>query len=271
MGEIMSDNSLKVDCPIHGKSFATFVCQHLVNGKGRGFFFADDPSDSHPDAWCADCEQIRDEEGGWTDRAEDFAKVTVLCAGCYEVVKSRNQDGNRQPPEGFVCQTCGEFHPELPMDFGYEVPYAYQKIPQDEREARCELTPDLCVIDKKEFFIRGCLEIPVVDGPRSFVWGVWTSLSEKSFRRTVEIWETDGRENEPPFFGWLCTSLPLYPETLLLKTHVHTRPLNQRPFIELEPTDHPLAVEQRNGITMERVREIVERMLHGRPSDEKAG
>jgi hypothetical protein len=35
-----------------------------------------------------------------------------------------------------------------------------------------------------------------------------------------------------------------------------------RPFIELEPTDHPLAIEQRTGISWERVREIAELVLH---------
>jgi hypothetical protein len=33
-------------------------------------------------------------------------------------------------------------------------------------------------------------------------------------------------------------------------------------WFELEPTEHPLAVEQRTGITMERVREIAERLVH---------
>ena len=164
--------------------------------------------------------------------------------------------------EGFHCRTCGQYHPGLPMDFGANAPVAYDSIPMSEREARCELTPDFCKIDDKEFYIRGCLEIPVVDGPRPFVWGVWASLSEKSYKRMGEIWQTPGRESAPPFFGWLFTSLPLYPDTLLLKTHVHTRPVGQRPFIELEPTDHPLAVEQRQGITMARVQEIAEELLH---------
>ena len=82
-------------------------------------------------------------------------------------------------------------------------------------------------------------------------------------KRAVELWDTPGRESEPPCFGWLCTSLPLYPKTLHLKTHVHTHPVGERPFVELEPTDYPLAVEQRNGITMDRVREIAEALLHG--------
>jgi hypothetical protein len=57
--------------------------------------------------------------------------------------------------------------------------------------------------------------------------------------------------------------LSLYsPSTLNLKTNAHTRPLGRRPSVELEPTDHPLAVEQRTGMTQDRVREIAEAVLH---------
>lgn len=163
---------------------------------------------------------------------------------------------------GFLCGKCGQFHAELPMEFGAEAPVGYFLIPEDARKARCDLTSDVCMIDEKEFYVRGCLEIPVVDGPHPFTWGVWTSVSKQSLKRMAELWESPGREKEPPCFGWLSTSLPLYPETLHLKTHVHARPVGQRPFVELEPTDHPLAVEQRNGMTMDRVREIAEVLLH---------
>lgn len=77
-----------------------------------------------------------------------------------------------------------------------------------------------------------------------------------------------GRESEEPYFGRLSTDLFLRsPSTINLKTRVHTRPLGHRPFIELEPTDHPLAVHQRTGITMERVRAIAEAVLH--PTDSR--
>jgi hypothetical protein len=49
---------------------------------------------------------------------------------------------------------------------------------------------------------------------------------------------------------------------LNLKTNVHSKDTGQRPYLLLEPTDHPLAIEQRAGITMERVRAIAERLLH---------
>jgi hypothetical protein len=164
--------------------------------------------------------------------------------------------------EGFVCSSCGQFHEGLPMDFAFDEPIYAHALSPEEKETRCELTPDWCVIDNEHFFVRGRLEIPVIDGPRSFVWGLWTSLSEKNFKRTQELWNVAGRENEPPYFGWLSNSVPGYPETLNLKTRAHTRAVGERPFIELEPTDHPLAVEQREGITMARVQQIAERLLH---------
>ena len=192
---------------------------------------------------------------GYEHRLADPESLAKMMEACERTVAIQNG-------VGFICATCGKFHAELPMDFAVETPYPYLTIPAEERKARCYLTSDVCVIDGKEFFVRGCLEIPVVDGPRPFVWGVWSSLSQKSFKRVIELWDYDGREKEPPYFGWLCTRLPMYPDTGLLKTHVHLRPLNKRPFIELGPTDHPLAVEQRNGITMARVREIAAALLH---------
>lgn len=42
------------------------------------------------------------------------------------------------------------------------------------------------------------------------------------------------------------------------KTNVHIREVGTAPYVELEPTEHPLAIEQRNGITLERVKEIQE-------------
>ncbi|GGY45208.1 hypothetical protein GCM10010363_27240 [Streptomyces omiyaensis] len=127
----------------------------------------------------------------------------------------------------------------------------------------CLLSSDQCVIRGRHFFIRGLVEIPVIGSQDVFSWGVWVSLSRDNFTRALEVWNTEGREAEKPYFGWLCTELPFYPEsTTHVKTNAHTRPVGERPFIELEPTDHPLAVEQRTGITQDRVREIAMAVLH---------
>jgi hypothetical protein len=170
----------------------------------------------------------------------------------------------KKPSRGYQCRGCGEWHDELPLHYGAAAPLAYFGVPYDERDARCELNRDLCVIDGQHFFIVGNLEIPVTGlDDEKFSWDVWVSLSRDNFIRAHEVWNDPDRSSEPPYFGWLSTRLPGYPDTINLKTHVHTREIGRRPFVELEPTDHPLAVEQRTGITWERVQEIAELVLHG--------
>jgi hypothetical protein len=151
----------------------------------------------------------------------------------------------------------------LPLHYGAAAPVYWFAIGPDERERRCQLSSDQCIIDEQHFFIVGNLEIPVLGLDEKFSWDVWVSLSAKNFARACELWEQPGREAEPGYFGWLGTALPGYPDTVNLKTRVHTRAVGRRPLIELEPTDHPLAVEQREGITRERVQEIAELVLHG--------
>lgn len=167
---------------------------------------------------------------------------------------------------GFNCSTCGQYHAELPTCFGPEAPAPWYGIPENERPRRAELTSDQCVIDDEHFFVLGRIEIPIHDSKGVFCWLAWVSLSRSKFERAYELWQTEGRESEPPYFGWLCSSLPGYPETTLnLKTNVHTRPVGERPLIELEPTDHPLAVEQMQGISLRRGQELAV-ALHGNAS-----
>jgi hypothetical protein len=147
------------------------------------------------------------------------------------------------------------------MGYSTMAPDAWE--PRFETDPDSMLSSDQCVIRGQHFFVRGLIEIPVIGSEDVFSWGVWVSLSKDNFTRALEVWNTPGREAEKPYFGWLCTELAVYPEsTTNLKTNAHTRPVGNRPFIELEPTDHPLAVEQRTGITLDRVREIATAVMH---------
>ncbi|SDJ34855.1 hypothetical protein SAMN04487926_14422 [Paraburkholderia steynii] len=165
---------------------------------------------------------------------------------------------------GFVCGTCGQYHDRLPMCFGPNAPALWLSMPESERVTRGELTSDQCVIDGEHFFILGRILLPVVDGPGPFVWLSWVSLSKRNFARTCELWDIEGRETEPPYFGWLQSALPYEPSTLSLGVSVHTMVLGQRPTIVLDIIDHPLSLEQCHGITMARVQEIAEICLHGK-------
>lgn len=163
----------------------------------------------------------------------------------------------------FKCQTCAETHVGMPT-FGAAKPLSWYAVPEEERESRCRCSSDTCVIDEKFFFVRGCIEIPVHGYSDPFVWGVWVSLSKDNFEKWSAAFEEPRRSHIGPFFGWLDAMLKPYPATANLKTRVHLRNDGIRPFIELEPTDHPLAVEQRTGIDVTRVSEIYSIMVHGK-------
>ena len=162
---------------------------------------------------------------------------------------------------GFLCQCCGDRHDELPLAFHAPAP-AYWSPELDGRDD-CALGGEQCVIGGEHYFIHGLIEVPILESTESFAWGVWVSLSQESFELMGRRWEEPGREHDEPRFGWLSTELTAYqPSTLNLKTRVHTRAIGVRPFIELEPTGHPLALEQGAGITRARAEELAARMLH---------
>lgn len=163
----------------------------------------------------------------------------------------------------FDCAMCGSVHEGIPC-FAWDFPAQYLAVPEAERAARVHLTDDVCVIDEEWFFVRGSLEIPVYGHDEPLSYGVWLSLSRASFAQYSAMLEEVDRVSGAKFFGWLCTAIPGYPDTQLLKTMVHVRPWPRRPFVELEPTDHPLAVEQRTGIPPWRVQQIAERVMHPR-------
>jgi hypothetical protein len=142
------------------------------------------------------------------------------------------------------------------MDYSTHAPANWFALSESERSTRAKLSADVCIIDGKEFYVRGCVEIPVLDSEVMFNWGVWVSVSEESFRYIHEKWDAEISDDELPRFGWLCTWIHLYPEPIEIKCQVFLQSGNLRPRIVLEPTDYPLAIDQRGGFTLERVKQI---------------
>jgi len=159
---------------------------------------------------------------------------------------------------GYRCGKCNELHEGIP-DVGWDKPEPWYSIPEDERDQRVEITSDTCVIDDEHFFIRGVIEIPINGEDGDLGLGVWVSQKRENFYAYVENNESS---DIGPFFGWLSNTIRYYePDTFCLKTMAHFREDGMRPTIELEPTDHPLAVDQREGISLEKAWDIVHSLI----------
>jgi hypothetical protein len=165
---------------------------------------------------------------------------------------------------GYLCTRCREQHAELPFSYEAPSPTAWSTIPEADRARRGVLGGEQCVIDGQHHFVKARLLLPVADSKVPFEWVVWVALDPNDFKRMSDLWKKPGREKEPGYPALLATRLPGYArDTVALQGLLHTRPVGERPVLELEQVDHPLVNEQKGGITRKRVQELAELVRHG--------
>jgi hypothetical protein len=161
----------------------------------------------------------------------------------------------------YKCECCDVVYNDLPLCFGSDYPDYYFSVPPEEREQRIQLEESLCVIDDTYFFHRGRLTIPIIDHYEDFAFDIWTSISRENFEIRINLWEDENRTKQEPYFGWLQTMVPNYGETLSLKTIAIEQELGFIPEIKCIEENHPLTIDQENGITLEKAKEMVENIL----------
>lgn len=90
-GEPASRSAQTIDCCTHGLSEACLICEHLLGATGAGFHVADDLKRLRPDAWCDECEKLLQETGDWDLLGDRHPKLSILCGGCYDQIRARNE------------------------------------------------------------------------------------------------------------------------------------------------------------------------------------
>jgi hypothetical protein len=162
----------------------------------------------------------------------------------------------------YVCSGCGETHrgiPELACGKPEQWPGDENKQPNSTvRTSKNALTEDFCILDGKHFFVRAILYLPIKEFEKEkFGFGVWTTLSKENFDIYCENFDRNDQGDFGPWFGWFSNRLKGYPDTLNLKCQVYPQFERLRPLIELGATDHPLALEQKEGVSINRIFELL--------------
>ena len=163
----------------------------------------------------------------------------------------------------FDCPCCGERHVGLPA-LVCPWPDPFWALPEDQREA-ADANDDFCVIDKKQFFVRATLRIPIVDeGAATLEYGIWGSLSETNFRLYGESFFDLDQSRLGGLFSYLSNALPGYgqfPRALL--GALFPQDNRQRPlFVLHEDQEHSLVHDQIHGISKARAIELALPVLH---------
>jgi hypothetical protein len=262
-----------IECAIHGNQHLACVCTHLLGEKSGLGFNRGEPSveKPFPDAWCDNCELIREAHSGWNEQSEQLLKISVLCSGCYERARLCNTRPSLALDQladlRWKCHHCEEWHAGPCLDFCYASP-AYWREEHETASRKASLLPwrkrrdtfldeDYCAIEDRDFFIRGIIHLPIIGAAETFRWGVWGSVSRENFEKLRGMHDAPSRTDLPRMFSWLSNQIPEYPDTLNLKMYARIQEPGYCPCFQLERTEHPLSQEYHNGITAERVKAIM--------------
>ena len=154
------------------------------------------------------------------------------------------------------CASCGKKISEHQTDVGFQLPDVVWQLSEPERTERAKFNNDLCQLDDERYFIRCIALIPMKARSDSFAWGFWAEVSKGDFFHYMDIYEKDAT-TEPAIVGTIANSPRSYPRLEGYKVDIQYGLPTQRPFLKLHPSDHPLYYEQQEGISDDRLHEIL--------------
>lgn len=173
----------------------------------------------------------------------------------------------QQDGDSWVCPACGDRHEGPLTFFAQPAPELWATAPlwARIRAGRSRSFRSFKTTGKRRYFVRGHLMIPRLEQPDDpFGWSVWAEVDETDFRLLVDTLEDPQRVEQAPIRGHLDADLPYEDPTRGLSVLLHQNPPGEVSDITVsEAEHHPLAIEQRNGITETRVAEIKHSLLSG--------
>ena len=163
----------------------------------------------------------------------------------------------------YFCENCNEEHDGWPA-LTFKAPDFYVQLNEEDRK-NARLTPDLCVIkhgEQTDRFIRCVFFQKVNEHCQDLEYGIWVSLSEKSFNDYVEHF--DDPDHKVQYFGWLSNWFPEYKDFVWVKMHIAVNNEdNQRPkaFVQVvNDPDIPMVRDYFQGISLEAAQARVDKL-----------
>jgi hypothetical protein len=123
----------------------------------------------------------------------------------------------------YTCKKCGSEHEGRPA-IVFNSPDQYDRLNEEDKKSIATLSDDFCVIqhpEQTDRFIRAVLHQNINDDCPTLDYGVWVSLSEKSFKDYLDNY--DNEDHEATYFGFLCNNLTGYEDTLSIESNVVLR------------------------------------------------
>ena len=159
----------------------------------------------------------------------------------------------------WTCEACADPHigmidlaPFAPHPWGGTNDYAPNSAVTLDGDF---LSEDFCVMDGRYFMVRCVMEIPVHGMEYRFGFGCWGSLSRTNFEVYLDLFDNGEFEVAGPWSSWLCNQFCDYIGDDSVACWMVPQLGRQRPLLNIADEGHPLARDQRSGVSPERVME----------------
>jgi hypothetical protein len=164
--------------------------------------------------------------------------------------------------DGYLCEICGQFHAGQYISFACDCPDPYASLSQAKKKYT-HFDVNSCLIEDA-YYIRGIIELPILELEEQFLWGLWARVWPQDYDEILEHYTDPGKEEiTKSFKGRLANRLPGYDsDAFNLKCTIKLQHLGMRPLFVIDEPEHPLAREQRNGISLQRARTIAAIVRH---------
>ena len=160
------------------------------------------------------------------------------------------------------CSVCGERHKVWPA-LTFNSPSSYHELNENEKQSIAKIDSDFCEIkyeDQTDKFIRVVLKQKIKDSKLELDYGLWVSLSDKSWNDYKLNFNNENHETQ--YFGWLNSRIPEYDNTLNIPTTVITKKGNDRPeIIPHEDHEHEFVEDFYTGISKEEAEKRIHKMM----------
>ncbi|MFC6996483.1 DUF2199 domain-containing protein [Rufibacter roseus] len=163
----------------------------------------------------------------------------------------------------YTCPNCGQYHDSWPA-LAYSSPWHYNNLSSEKQETIGWLKGDFCTItyeDQTDRFIRVVMTIPVNDHCEDLDYGLWVSVSEKTFLDYQQNYHNE--QHEASYFGYVSNCLMGYEDDVLdVPSTVVTQADGIRPHVfPHEDFKHPLVQDFYYGISKEEAEKRIEEMI----------
>ena len=163
----------------------------------------------------------------------------------------------------YKCSICGEIHADYPA-LAYPYPDSYYWLTEGEKNNYpIYLDSNFCKIEYPDEicrFIRVVLKQKIINSDLTLDYGLWVSLSEKSYEDY--FLNFNNKNHETVYFGWLDNNIPNYTFDKSIPTDVKTKVGSERPEIfPHSDCEHLFVKDYYEGITVEEAEKRVHDML----------